>query len=385
MPLSKKYIAHLDLDCFFVSVERIKDPSLAGKPVIVGGRADERGVAAAASYEARKFGIHSAMPTGRAQKLCPDLIIVRGSHGEYSRISEQLYKRMCEIAPLVERASIDEMNMDFTGCENLYKNDLPGFMKTIQKIVLDEFKLPCTIGLASNATIAKIAANQVKPAGVIFVPHGKESEYLAPLDISVIPGIGKKTEEFLHNKGFQKVADIQAKSESELLSILGKHGSWILHAASGKGSDVIGEEWSAKSISREETFAKDISDRKTLEKVIFELTEDVCRQLRSHNWKARTVTLKLRTSDFKTISRGKSIEPTNDDTVVSQVSRDLLRYSYTSKLPLRLIGVRLTNFQEEEQMELSLSPDKEKKQTILKAVDQIRKKFGKDVIHVGGE
>jgi DNA polymerase IV len=385
LPSYKKYIAHLDLDCFFVSVERIKDPSLIGKPVIVGGRADERGVAAAASYEARKFGIHSAMPTGHAQKLCPKLIIVRGHHGDYSRISEQLYKRMCEIAPLVERASIDEMNMDFTGCENLYKNDLPGFMKTIQKLVLDEFKLPCTIGLASNATLAKIAANQVKPAGTIFVPHGKEASYLAPLDISVIPGIGKKTEEYLRSKGFQKVGDIQAKSESELLSILGKHGSWIFRAAGGQGSDIIGEEWDVKSISREETFAKDISDKKALEKVIFELTEDVCRQLRSHNWKAQTVTLKLRTSDFKTITRGKSIDHTNDDTVVSRVAREMLHSSYTSKLPIRLIGVRLTNFQEEDQMELSLSPDKEKKQTILKAVDQIRKKFGKDVIHVGGE
>jgi DNA polymerase IV len=380
----KRYIAHLDLDCFFVSVERIKDPSLIGKPVIVGGRADERGVVAAASYEARKFGIHSAMPTGRAQKLCPNLVIVRGRHGEYSRISEQLFQRMCELAPLVERASIDEMNMDFTGCENLYKNDLPGFMKKIQKLVLDEFKLPCTIGLASNATLAKIAANQVKPAGTIFVPHGKEAPYLAPLDISVIPGIGKKTEEFLRSKGFQKVADIQVKSESELLAILGKHGNWIFRAAGGQGSDVIGHDWSAKSISREETFAKDISDKKELEKVIFELTEDVCRQLRAHNWKAQTVTLKLRTSDFKTITRGKSIEPTNDDTVVSRVAREFLHSSYTSKLPIRLIGVRLTNFQEEEQMELSLSPDKEKKQTILKAVDQIRKKFGKDVIHVGG-
>jgi len=385
LPSSKKYIAHLDLDCFFVSVERIKDPSLIGKPVIVGGRTEERGVVAAASYEARKFGIHSAMPTVRAQKLCPKLIIIRGRHSEYSRMSDKLYKRICEIAPIVERASIDEVNMDFTGCENLYNNDLPGFMKTIQKIVLDEFRLPCTIGLASNATLAKIAANQVKPAGIIFVPHGKEAEYLAPLDISVIPGIGKKTEEFLRSKGFNKVADIQAKSESELISILGKHGSWVLHAASGQGSDVIGEECDAKSISREETFAKDISDRKVLEKVIFELTEDVCRQLRSNNWKARTVALKLRTSDFKTITRGKSIEPTNDDTVVARIARELLRSSYTGKLPIRLIGVRLTNFEEEEQMELSLSPDKEKKQAILKTVDQIRKKFGKDIIHVGGE
>jgi DNA polymerase IV len=380
-----KYIAHLDLDCFFVSVERIKNPDLVGKPVIVGGRADERGVVASASYEARKFGIHSAMPTAQAQKLCPQLIIVRGSHGEYGRISEKLYTRMCELAPIVERASIDEMNMDFTGCENLYNNDLPGFMKIIQKLVLDEFQLPCTIGLASNTTIAKIAANRVKPAGVIFVPHGTEAEYLAPLDIGVIPGIGKKTEEYLQEKGFRKISDIQSKSEDELLSLLGKHGSWIYHAANGRGSDVIGEEWNAKSISREETFIKDISDRKALEKIIFQLTEDVCRQLRAHGWQAHTITLKLRTSDFKTISRAKSIAPTNDDTIVSRTAKELLRSSYTSKLPVRLIGVRLSNFDEEDQLQLSLSPSDSKKQNILKAVDNLRKKFGDEVIHVGGE
>ena len=136
MSLPNKYIAHLDLDCFFVSVERIKNPDLIGKPVIVGGSAAGRGVVASASYEARAFGIHSAMPTARAQRLCPKLIIVHGSHGEYGRISKKLYERMCKLAPLVERASIDEMNMDFTGCENLYHNDLPGFMKTIQKLSL---------------------------------------------------------------------------------------------------------------------------------------------------------------------------------------------------------------------------------------------------------
>ena len=172
---SKKYIAHLDLDCFFVSVERIKDPDLIGKPVIVGGSAAGRGVVASASYEARKFGIHSAMPTARAQRLCPNLVVVHGSHGEYGRISKRLYERMCELAPVVERASIDELNMDFTGCENLYHNDLPGFMKTIQKLVSDEFKLPCSIGLASNKTIAKIAVNQVKPAGHCFIPSRNRS------------------------------------------------------------------------------------------------------------------------------------------------------------------------------------------------------------------
>jgi DNA polymerase-4 len=385
MPSPQRYIAHLDLDCFFVSVERIKNPELIGKPVIVGGSATGRGVVASASYEARKFGIHSAMPTARAQRLCPNLIVVHGSHGEYGRISKKIYERMCELAPVVERASIDEMNMDFTGCENLYHNDLPGFMKTIQKLVLDEFKLPCTIGLASNKTVAKIAVNQVKPAGIVFIPHGTEAAYLAPLDIGVIPGVGKKTEEYLREKGFHKVSDIQQRTEKEILDILGKHGLWIHNVAFGRGSDVIGEEWDAKSISREETFAKDIADRKELEKVIFELTEDICQQLREHGWKTRTVTLKLRYSDFKTITHAESIEPTNDDTIVAQTARSLLHSTYTRKLPIRLIGVRLTNFDEEEQMELPLFSSEKKKQDILKIVDEIRRKFGDKIIHVGGQ
>ena len=381
----KKYIAHLDLDCFFVSVERIKNPELNGKPVIVGGSADGRGVVASASYEARKFGIHSAMPTARAQRLCPDLIVVHGSHGEYGRISKKLYERLCELSPVVERASIDEMNMDFTGCENLYHNDLPGFMKTIQNLVVKEFKLPCSIGLASNKTIAKIAVNQVKPAGIVFIPHGMEALYLAPLEIGVIPGVGKKTEEYLHGKGFHKVADIQKRTEKEILDILGKHGLWIYDVACGRGSDEIGGEWDAKSISREETFAKDIGDKKELEKIIFELTEDVCRRLRYHGWKTRTVTLKLRYSDFKTITHAESIEATDDDTIVSQTARFLLASAYTRTLPIRLIGVRLTNFNEVAQMELPLFPSKKKKQDILKVVDGIRRKFGDDIIHVGGQ
>lgn len=378
-----KYIAHLDLDCFFVSVERIKNPSLVGKPVVVGGSAAGRGVVASASYEARKFGIHSAMPTARALRLCANLIIVKGSHGKYSQISKRLYERMCELAPVVERASIDEMNIDFTGCEHLYNNNLPGFMKTIQIIVLDEFKLPCTIALGSNKTIAKIAANRVKPNGVIIIPHGTEAQYLAPFDISVIPGIGKKTEEFLRGRDFNKVSDLQARTEQEILDILGKHGSWIYHAANGQGSDTIGEKWDAKSISREETFTKDISSKEELAKIIFELAEDACRQLRAHNWKAQTITLKLRYSDFKTITHAKSIEPTNDDTVVTEIARELLYLSYTKKLPIRLIGVKLSNFDDEQQLDFQLSTADKKKQDLLKSVDKIRGKFGKDIIHIG--
>ncbi len=288
---------------------------------------------------------------------------------------------MCELAPLVERASIDEMNMDFTGCEHLYHNDLPGFMKTIKQSVLKEFQLPCTIGLASNKTVAKIATNRVKPNGVIFVPHGTEAAYLAPFDISVIPGIGSKTEMYLRGKGFNTVADIQRKSEDEILKILGKHGIWIYNAAYGRGSDTIGEEWSAKSISRDETFVKDISSKQELEKRLFELVEDVCSRVRKNGWKARTITLKLRYSDFKTTTHAESVEPTNDDAVVRNTIGKLLEESYSRKLAIRLIGVRLSNFEEEEQM--TLFPTDQKKQDILRAVDGLREKFGSDIIHVG--
>ena len=383
MAQEKKYIAHLDLDCFFVSVERTKNPDLIGKAVIVGGSATGRGVVASASYEARKFGIHSAMPTARAQRLCPDLMIVSGRHGEYGRISRQLYERLCELAPRVERASIDEMNMDFTGCESLYHNDLPGFMKTIQRLVLDEFHLPCSIGLSSNKTIAKIAVNQVKPGGVIFIPHGTEASYLAPLHIGVIPGIGKKTESYLNRKGFHTIADIQKRTEKEILDILGKHGVWIYRVAWGHGSDEVGEGGDAKSISREETFAKDIASTKELEKIIYELTEDVCRRLRKHGWKTGTITLKLRYSDFTTLTHAESIEPTNDDAIIARTARALLHAAYTRTLPVRLIGVRLTNFVEQDQMELSLFPGEQKKQELLRIMDSLRKRFGDEVIHLG--
>lgn len=383
MSTGLRYIAHLDLDCFFVSVERIHEPRLIGKPVIVGGSATGRGVVASASYEARKFGVRSAMPTAQALRLCPNLIVVRGRHGEYGKISDALYRRMCELAPIVERASIDEMNLDLTGCESMYAGDLPGFIKTLQKLVADEFKLPSTIGLASNKTLAKIAANTVKPNGVIHVPHGTEKSFLAPLSIAVIPGIGKKTEEFLLKRGFKYVSDLQTIPREEVVEILGKHGLWIHAAANGGGSDTIHPEQTRKSISREETFGQDISNLLALEKILHELTEDVCSTLRKKSWKARTITLKLRYADFRTITRAVSLEPTQDDAVVFRASRDLLHQSYTRKMSIRLIGVGLTNFVDDAQTELPLFTQDQQRDKMLDAVNKIRNKFGDDSIHVG--
>ena len=383
MTSQKRYIAHLDLDCFFVSVERIKDPTLVGKPVAVGGTPTGRGVVASASYEARAFGVRSAMPTATALRLCPNLVTVRGQYGDYTKYSNALYQRVMELAPIVERASIDEMYFDLTGCEVLYNHDLPGFIKKLQKIVWDEFQLPCTIALASNKVVAKIAAQTVKPAGTIFVPHCTEQEFLAPLSVDAIPGVGKKTGEVLRKKGFHLVSDLQKTSREKLERILGKHGIWIHEVAMGCGPDELSTEHERKSIGNEETFSKDIADKNELQRIVLSLTEEVCSSLRYRHLKGRTFTLKLRYSDFQTITRATTIEPTDDDGIVFKTMKELLETSCTRHLPLRLLGVRASHLVEEEQLELKLFPEDQKRTSMLKAVDKIRKKFGDDVIHVG--
>ncbi len=384
MANQKKYIAHLDLDCFFVSVERIKNPALIGKPVAVGGSTDGRGVIASASYEARKFGVRSAMPTRRALQRCPDLIVVRGNHEAYGLYSDRLYKRMLDFTPIVERASIDEMYLDFTGCESLYNNDLPAFMKTLQQLVWNEFSLPCTIALASNKYIAKIGAGTVKPAGICYVPHGEGKKFLASLPIDVLPGIGPKTALLLREKGFHTVADLQQTSHQHMVALLGEVGAHFFKIANGEGPDTLTVEWERKSISREETFAHDIGDLGQITKILHSLSEDVCSTLRSYRWKAKTVSLKLRYADFKTLTRAVTIEPTDDDTVVLKSVSGLFRATYSGKKLVRLLGVRLSNFSEREEGDPDLFPDG-RRSVMFDAVDRLRKKFGDDVIHVGSQ
>jgi DNA polymerase-4 len=380
----KKYIAHLDLDCFFVSVERLKDPSLIGKPVVVGG-VGRRGVVSSASYEARRFGVRSAMPTGRALDLCPHLIVVSGSHGEYGKISKRLYKFMCDYAPIVEQASIDEMYMDFTGCEQLYNNDLPGLMRTLQALVKKEFGLPCTIALSSNKIISKIATGIVKPEGLIFIEHGLEKEFLSPLNINVIPGVGTKTEQELRKYNINIIRDIQKASLETLEAILGEHGRYFYNVALGRGGDTLDVEWRRKSISNENTFAKNISDTNELLKNLFELTESVCYNTRRYGWKGKTVKLKLRYSDFSTITRNITLkEPTNDDRIVFDAVKTIFLKAYTRKSPVRLLGVGLTHFSEAKAETLPMFTADEKRSQALNAVDTLRKKFGDDAIHTGG-
>lgn len=383
MDPQKKYIAHIDLDCFFVSVERIKDPSLIGKPVAVGGTG-RRGVISSASYEARKFGVRSAMPSGQALDLCPGLIVVRGSHGEYGRISKKLYEFLCDYAPVVQQASIDEMYMDFTGCEKLYNNDLPGLMRTLQALVKKEFSLPCTIALSSNKVISKIATGCVKPEGCITIEHMLEKEFLAPLDINVIPGVGKKTEMELRKYDINHIRDIQKLSRQTVVDILGDHGAYFHRVAMGIGSDILEVEWKRKSISSENTFSKDTSNTEDLLRYLYDLTESVCYSTRRYGWKGKTVKLKLRYSDFSTISRNSTLkEPTNDDKVVFEAVKGMFSKAYNRKMPVRLLGVGLTQFSESIDEPMSLFPADEKRTQVLSAVDKLKKKFGDDAIHTG--
>ena len=384
MIVQKKNIAHLDLDCFFVSVERIEDPDLRGKPVVVGGTPSGRGVVASASYEARTFGVRSAMPTGQALRLCPHLTVVRGHYNLYTEYSDRLYKRLQDFTPVVERASIDEMYLDFTGTERLYHHDLPAVIRKLQKLVADEFQLPCTISLASSKTIAKIATDQVKPNGVAVVPDGTEKEFLAPLPIGVIPGVGKKTEAILQRKGFRLVSDMQRLSVREFTKLLGKHGVWLHRVVNGGGTETVVRHYERKSIGKEETFAHDTADRSQLERILFDLVESVCSRLRSKHWKTRTITLKVRYSDFKTITRAETLKATNDDPVVFSTACELLRHGYTRKLPLRLLGVQLSHFIDEQDPEPELFPLDERRAHVLEAVEEIRGKYGEDIIHVGG-
>jgi DNA polymerase IV len=378
-----KQIAHLDLDCFFVSVERLKDPGLIGKPVAVGGSPGGRGVIASASYEARAFGVRSAMSSARALRLCPQLLLVRSHHHEYGEISNRLTMRMEQLAPVVERASIDEMYMDFTGCEALYRNDIPGFIRSIQKLVAEEFGLPCSIALATSKTLAKIAVGTVKPNGVCVVPPGDEESFLAPLPVAVIPGVGQKTEAALLARGYRKISDLQSVPEGRLVETLGATGRWLYAVVHGRGHDTVTIDHTRKSISREETFAHDLRAIPEIEDELHKLTEDVSASVREKGWRARTIQLKLRYADFTTITRAKTIDPSDDDPVIFETVKGLFHTAYDTRQAVRLIGVHLSNFDDAAQLELQLTPGRTHREELLKAVDKIRARFGDDVIHVG--
>jgi len=375
-------IFHLDLDAFFVSVERILDPSLRGKPVIVGGDPHGRGVVAACSYEARKFGLHSAMPIGRAFALCPKGIYLHGNFKEYSRYSKLVKVVLEKYAPVIQQASVDEYYMDFTGTEHMYGPYFE-FAKQLQQIVLTETQLPCSIGIGKNKTLAKIGSDCMKPFGVTYIRPGFEKEFLAPMPVETIPGIGKKTTIELNQRGFYKIGEIAEAPLEYFTKAFGKAGMDIWYKANGEGTEYLSVEHDPKSISKENTFMEDTIDIETLKDTLFDMTGHICQNLRDNKMKAMTVNLKLRYTDFSTLTRSKSLPPTDDDKIVFETVWDLFIKAYTRRVAVRLIGVGLSKFVKLPDQQALFDDDDVKRKKILEAVNSIRDKHGYDLIKLG--
>lgn len=375
-------IFHLDLDTFFVSVERILDPSLKGKPVIVGGDPKYgRGVVAACSYEARVYGLHSAMPIRTAYRLCPQGVYIHGSHGEYSRFSKAVKNILLQYAPVVEKASIDEFYMDFTGCGKVY-GSLFAFASFLQKEIWDKLSLPCSIGIGSNKTIAKIGSDCMKPKGITYIVSGMEKEFLAPMPVETIPGVGKVTLKDLHSKGIYRISDITRLPQDYFAAAYGKYGIDLYRKANGGGSEYLTIEREQKSISHESTFA-DVTNKHFLKEKLFKLTGKACQELRDKGWQASTISIKLRYSDFKTLTRSKKIKPTDDDGIVFDMGWDMMMKALTRRVSVRLIGIRLSKFNEYSEEEELFEFEEIKRRRMLRAINIIRTQYGFEMIGFG--
>ena len=371
MDSRQKHIAHFDLDSFFVSVEIRNNPSLKGKPVLVGGY--ERGVVAACSYEARKFGIHSAMPMRKALQLCPHAIVTNASRDQYSKYSRWVTDIISEKVPLFEKASIDEFYIDLTGMDKFF--GASKYAQELRKEIIGKTGLPISGGLSSARFISKMATNEAKPNGFLEIPHGKEKDFLWPLPIEKINGVGKETEIKLKNLGFYLIEDLARSTPEFLERHLGKWGESLWHKANGRGSTEIVTDWEQKSMSHENTFDKDYTDIDFLHTELVRLTEKTAYSLRADERMTGCITVKIRYSDFETISKQESIDYTALDDMLIAKAKDLFNKSYQQGRPVRLLGVRFSQFIPIT-MQMSLFDNNVEKLSLYKTVDEIKDRFG---------
>jgi DNA polymerase-4 len=369
------YIAHFDLDSFFVSVEIKNNPSLKGKPVVVGGY--ERGVVAACSYEARKFGIQSAMPMKKAMQMCPQLIVTNASRDQYSKYSRWVTDIIAAKVPLFEKASIDEFYIDLSGLDKFF--GVSKYARELRQHIIDETGLPISCGVSSARFISKMATNEAKPNGYLEIPHGRETDFLWPLGIEKINGVGVQTEQQLKSFGIYTIEDL-AKTPIELLKkIAGKWGESLWHKAHGRGSAEITTDWEQKSMSHENTFEKDSTDTDFINKELVHLTEKTAHALREDEKMTGCVTLKIRYSDFETTTRQDTVDYTALDDVLIAKAKDLFKKTWQEGRPVRLIGVRFSQLIPIS-MQMSLFENNIEKLSLYKAVDDIKERFGKGVV-----
>lgn len=386
MASPERIIFHVDMDAFFVSVEELSNPELKGKAVVVGGQRDERGVVSAASYAARKFGVHSAMPLRTAAKLCPHAIFLDGHPDLYREYSSKAAVVLQDFSPAVEMASIDEAYLDMSGTEKLHGPPMRSAHKLHGKMK-ERTGLNCSIGIGSSRLMAKICSDQAKPNGVLYVLPGQEQRFLAPLDVGKIPGVGKVTKAHLNQMGIVRIGDLLQVEESLLEENFGKWGPALAGKARGEDAGAwfageVGEEWQAKSISHEHTFGQDTRDRERLESTLARLSEMVGRRVREQGFHARTLQLKLRYSDFTTITRAHSLAtPTSVDTEIFATTRKLFLDHWEAGRAVRLLGVQASNFEDApEQLELLQGDNRGKWARALSASDRLRDKYGESAV-----
>lgn len=371
-----RHIVHIDLDSFFVSVERLSDPSLNGRPVIIGGTG-RRGVVASCSYEARKFGVRSAMPMGQARSLCPQAIVIRGNHSEYSKASRLVTDIIQSEVPLFEKTSIDEFYIDLTGMEKFF-----GCYKLATELrqkVIRETGLPISFGLSGCKVVSKVATGQAKPNGQLYVEHGREKEFLAPLMVGKIPMIGDKAVQTLASMGIYKVGDLQKQDLRHLQSVFGKAGTYMWERANGIDPSPVEPYSERKSISQEQTFGQDVTSMADLDDLLISMVEQLCFQLRQEEKYATCIAIKIRYSDFDTHSQQQTIDATHADHVLFPLIKKLFREAWQKGRAIRLIGVRLSNLVGDS-FQPGLFDDHEKNSKLYKALDVLNNKFGKKTV-----
>lgn len=373
---AERHIAHFDLDSFYVSVECKRNPKLVGKPVLIGGSSD-RGVVASCSYEARKFGIHSAMPTKIAKRLCPEAIIVRGDMEEYSRWSRVVTDEISAAVPLFEKSSIDEFYIDLTGMDKFF--GCHKFTTELKQKIAKRTELPISWALASNKLISKVATNEIKPNGQTSVAFGRERSYLAPLSIMKIPGIGKQTGYQLMKMGVDKVKILSEMPIELLQTLLGKHGNELWRKANGIDETPVVPYHEQKSISTENTFSEDTIDVDFLKGELVRMTEKIAFELRQQNKLTGCVTVKLRYSNFETFTKQVTIAYTNADHLLLKTAKELFDKLYERRMEIRLIGVRFThliagNYQ------INLFDDTQQMIKLYQAIDSVKNQFGEELL-----
>jgi len=388
-------ILHIDLDAFYCAVEETRHPELRGKAFAVGGKPEERGVVASCSYAARRMGVRSAMPMGRALRLSPGLIIVSSRHSLYSEVSHQVMERLHDLTPLVEQISIDEAFLDISDI----RESPESIAHQLQARIHDELQLPCSIGIASNKLVAKIATEvgkslalreikamgEVKPPNAVtVVPFGEEAAFLSPLPADMLWGVGPKTSARLTELGIHTIGDIAKWPESEMIRMFGENGRDLARHSKGIDDRLITTERETKSISQEITFSRDVRDDKVLEKTVREQSAEVARQLRKNDLAGSTVKLKIRWPDFTTLTRQTTFNHrTDQEDEIAKAALDLLKAVRKPNQAVRLIGVGVTGIGQPIRQLGLWDMDNEKSRKLQEAVDELREKYGKNIIQHG--